>query len=540
MKKSHFLACILLISGFQAIGQTQDSLDRIEVVTYTRYSPVLTSARKLTTVPVFETPEVKLPTFDYVLPEFRYTVTPTYRPAKAAEIQTDRSQEVNDNYFKLGGGNYLSGLAEIHLHNKQSEKYDFGGFARHFSSNASDPANADFSDNLLGIFGTKTTRKGALNGSLNYERHVVHYYAAADSLELTKRQTNQIFNDVNGKVGWQSNPSRRGLGFSTSLEGFGFSTLRQNEQDFRLNLNPFLEFRRAGRADLKAAVEYTALSFGDSSLNRFFVHIDPSYTFTVKKFDIHAGIQTVLAGTGSSSSFYVFPDIEVKHYIVPERMKAYLRLGGGLDKNQLRQLSYKNPFIADYVDIRNTINQFEFATGIKGALAKKVDYLIGVNYKTLSDLPLFLSDTTELRRFNTVYDKVGILSFQTGMGVRLNEKFFLQWAGHFYTYNTDAETNAWQLPDYDIDINLRYTLGKKLHMRFQSYIIGERYQFDHESGKAIKLKPVGDINLLTEYRYSKYLAFFLNVNNIGNARYQKWYAYPSYGINVLGGVSFSL
>lgn len=540
MKNSLFLALLLFSTCLTVVGQSVDSLDRIEVITYTRYSPVLTSARKLTTVPVFETPEVKLPTFDYVLPEFRYSVSPTYRPAKAAEIQTDKSQEVNDNYFRLGGGNYLSGLAEVHLHNKQSDKYDFGGFARHFSSNASDPANADFSDNLLGVFGTKTTRKGALHGSLNYERHVVHYYSAPDSLELTKRLSNQIFNDVSGKVGWKSNPSRRGLGLKTSLEGFAFSTLRQNEQDFKLTINPFLETRRSGRAELNAQVEYSSLSFGDSSLNRYFVYIDPSHTFTVKKFNIRAGLRSVLAGSAGSSSFYVFPDIAVTHYIVPERMKAYLNLGGGVTQNQLRQLSYQNPFIADYIDIRNTINQFEFAAGIKGVLAKKVDYLLGINYKTLSDLPLFLTDSTQYRRFTTIYDRIGIFAFQTGMGVRLNEKFFLQWAGHFYTYNTDVQTNAWQLPDLDIDLNLRYTIGKKLHLRLQSYIIGERYQFDPFLNKAVKLKPVGDINLLTEYRYSKYLAFFLNVNNIGNARYQKWYSYPSYGINVLGGVSFSL
>ena len=118
--------------------------------------------------------------------------------------------------------------------------------------------------------------------------------------------------------------------------------------------------------------------------------------------------------------------------------------------------------------------------------------------------------------------------------------FFIQWGGTFYNYQTDQQEQAWQLPDYEIDVNIRYRLGKKLYLRAQTYVIGERFQRDLREGVNKKLNAFADINAMAEYRYSDYLAFFLNVNNISNARYQKWYNYPVYGINVLGGVSFSL
>ena len=530
----------ILATAFTELFAQQDSIEKIEVVTYTRYNPVLTAARKLPTIPVFETTETELPEFEYQLPEFRYAVQPTYLPAKAISVQTNSDRVLNDNYFKVGGGNYLTGLAEVHLHNTQNKNYDFGGFARHFSSNAGNPENADFSDNQLGIFGTKTTSKGALSGKLNYERHVVHFYGFNDSLEFDKQFTNQIYNDINGLIGWQSNPGRRGWGLATDLDFYLFSTLKNNENAFKLTLNPFLEMKQKGKVDLKAMVDFNMLDIADSSFNRMFVHFDPSYSFEAKKFNFKVGVKTLYTMRGDEDKFYVFPDITAQHYIVKDKLKAFASVGGGVQKNQLRTLSYINPFLLDSVGVQRTINQLEFNAGIKGTLVKKVDYLVAVNYRNQKDLPLFLSDTGVLNRFGTVYDNVNVTAFKTGLGVRVNEEFFIQWGGTFYSYQTDKQAQAWQLPDYEIDFNIRYRLGKKLYLRAQTYVIGERFQRDARENVNKKLNAFADINAMAEYRYSDYLAFFLNVNNISNARYQKWYNYPAYGINVLGGVSFSL
>ncbi|MBI3883647.1 MAG: hypothetical protein HY305_05400 [Sphingobacteriales bacterium] len=45
-----------------------------------------------------------------------------------------------------------------------------------------------------------------------------------------------------------------------------------------------------------------------------------------------------------------------------------------------------------------------------------------------------------------------------------------------------------------------------------------------------------DFSAGAEYSLSKKVSLWLNVNNIFNNKYQRWYNYPVYGINVLGGV----
>jgi outer membrane receptor protein involved in Fe transport len=56
--------------------------------------------------------------------------------------------------------------------------------------------------------------------------------------------------------------------------------------------------------------------------------------------------------------------------------------------------------------------------------------------------------------------------------------------------------------------------------------------------KSIQLKGFADINLGAEYRYSKFLSFFANFNNIGNVRYYRWDRYPTQRFNALIGVTF--
>jgi len=57
--------------------------------------------------------------------------------------------------------------------------------------------------------------------------------------------------------------------------------------------------------------------------------------------------------------------------------------------------------------------------------------------------------------------------------------------------------------------------------------------------KPKELKGIFDANLGLEYRYTKKLSAFINFNNIGAVRYQRWEDYPTQRFNVLGGLTYS-
>jgi hypothetical protein len=58
-------------------------------------------------------------------------------------------------------------------------------------------------------------------------------------------------------------------------------------------------------------------------------------------------------------------------------------------------------------------------------------------------------------------------------------------------------------------------------------------------GAEEEIKGAVDLNLSANYAYSKYFNIFVNVNNMASFKYQRYYNYPSYGIQALGGLSFT-
>ncbi len=53
------------------------------------------------------------------------------------------------------------------------------------------------------------------------------------------------------------------------------------------------------------------------------------------------------------------------------------------------------------------------------------------------------------------------------------------------------------------------------------------------------LDAYADISLGVDYRYSKILSFWIQVNNLTATRYMQWYNYPSYRINAMAGASLA-
>jgi hypothetical protein len=538
---------------FLAVGLTLSSLVTAQTDTTTTmsidikadYEPKVSAAKKLITKPEIQPIESSKPSFNYNLPNFAYAVLPTYKPAKAVGIKSELDEPLFGNYFKLGAGNYLTPYAELRVHSVRNKKYNYGFYGKHLSANAGKPENADFSDNQLGVVGQKIGNKGVLTGRLNYERHVVHFYGYdADSFTFEKRQINQIFNDFNGQAIYDRGYNEKRIGTKLGFDFYTFGTHgNRRENDFEGSLQSKFKLGNKREINFDAKVDYTnILDNAEPSVSRTFVRLLPSYDFRFNKIDFSIGANAVVNIDSTKGTFRIFPDVSLEHYLVPKKVLAFAAINGDVKKNALRQLSYVNPFASNGIEVRNTINSFNISGGLKGVLIKKIDYLLKVRLSIDNDLPLFLTDSTPTRSFGVVYDDVQTVAFTTGLGYRLDEKFFIQFNTTLYNYKTELEEHAWQLPSIDADLNLRYTLAKKLDLRVQLYAIGERFQRDmfSEDKTVQTLSPFLDVNVMADYRYKKNISFFVNVNNISNSRYQKWYAYPSFGLNLLAGITFSL
>ena len=252
----------------------------------TDYQPKLSEARKVMIKPNIEPISSTRPTFEYNLPNFVYTVHPTYQAAKAISIKSEVDKPLAGNYFKLGAGNYLTPYAEFRVHSVRNKDFNYGAYGSHLSSNANNPEFADFSTNQLGVMGSKIGKKATITGKLNYTRNAVHFYGFdVDSFDFSKDTVKQIFNDFNGKILVDRGYTTKKLGTRLGFDFYTFSTAEnKRENDFFGKLDLNYKMRKGQNIKLFAGVDYTSLyEEGQTSLTRTFVHVKPSYTFKHKK-----------------------------------------------------------------------------------------------------------------------------------------------------------------------------------------------------------------------------------------------------------------
>jgi outer membrane receptor protein involved in Fe transport len=55
-------------------------------------------------------------------------------------------------------------------------------------------------------------------------------------------------------------------------------------------------------------------------------------------------------------------------------------------------------------------------------------------------------------------------------------------------------------------------------------------------GKSVALSTIPDIGIYGEYGIVSRLSGFLQVSNLLNNKYQRWYGYEAYGLNIYAGL----
>ena len=96
-------------------------------------------------------------------------------------------------------------------------------------------------------------------------------------------------------------------------------------------------------------------------------------------------------------------------------------------------------------------------------------------------------------------------------------------------------------PSFRIGLHGRYAIADKIYMRSELYFNDGVYALNYAPARPeyMKLDSYIDINLGVEYRYSKILSAFVQLNNLGMQKYFKWYNYPSYRLNAIAGITYS-
>jgi hypothetical protein len=232
-------------------------------------------------------------------------------------------------------------------------------------------------------------------------------------------------------------------------------------------------------------------------------------------------------------NFKVFPDVEAQAMVGGNQFVVFAGWKGDYQKNTFRSLSTYNPFISNGFKPKNTSYQ-DIYGGIKGHISM-FDYSAQGGYKQTQGLALFLNNAKG-NRFDIVYDSVKIVYIKGNVSIKPSKdiEILASLTQNIFTPKTEAK--AWHLPITELNTALKLGfMENKLRVKGELFFIAGAQAKD-ETATSKLLTPIFDISAGVEYDITKNIAAFAQANNLLNQHAQRWYNYPSYGLNVLGGI----
>jgi hypothetical protein len=519
----------------QLLAQNTVGDESVDVVS--GYNPVLADAIKEnftaslpdnTTTP--EPQEYDIPIDFYQIP---------YQPVKVKPIRLPdaKPSELENVYVKAGFGTQLTPLAEVYLNSDRNKKYNYGLFAKYISSNGK-LENQNYNDLRVGG-STKFyfDDKYALPITAYYSRNTLYYYGYnEDSISLEAKDVRQVFNNYGASVGFHNigdNPLNMDFGLKAGFDGI--ADINKYKE-----MHPYLtgwgEKKLENNSIAGAEVSYEYFSYaGATEFVNSLVGVKPYYKMITDQWSLNAGINTI---ADRASNAYFLPDAQFSYDLVGDKFVFVAGVDGHLQVNSFANIVKENPFVKDTLVFKNTPIT-EIHAGLRGSTNGNFSFAVKGYQKITQDMPFYVTDSVDNKRFDIVYSDANLWGGYLELSYFDADRFRVTGSVNVFSFaEIDKLDKPYLRPTLEWTINGMYRFNQKLSMQADVFGVNKSFAL-LPTGSEAEIKGAVDMNVSAVYTYSKYFNIFVNVNNLASFKYQRYYNYPSYGIQALGGLSFT-
>ena len=519
----------------------QDSTKRKTIIITSTFKPALKNTAKLNfnaEAPVIDTsrPDLKynLPVQFLSLVYVPVGLNPLALPADSIKTWN------NDNYIKIGAGNNHLPYIQAGLSFGNRENAFYNVFAEGYYSKGKLP----YQENSLlaaSISGTiKAKHNLEWDGSLGFRGESFYLYGfKPDTLQFAKSQLQQQFFTFDGKIGIRNTvPTTYGITYhpSVSITAFGEnSSPRASEADMVLTIPVEKALNEHFAIDLGFTTDITNYTFGNSStINNNLFLVSPAVIYHSD----HIALHLEMTPSWDQSDFHLLPNFRGEYTTDDKKFTLFASLDGYYDKGSFKRFAGINPWLWEPTHLLNT-RVTEFFGGFKGSLSQHISYLAKAGYSESRNMPLFLNDSLDGKNFQVVYEeKLSTFSVHGELSYVEGENFNITAGLTLNNYKTSSQYKAWGMLPLEFTTSMRWQIMKDLWLKADLWAFEGAYW--RYLNQTVNTGTGGfDINAGVEFRITKQLNLWLQMNNLFNDKYQRWNQYAVYGFNILGGVIFT-
>lgn len=567
IKKIILVVFTLSVTLMFSQKKTTDTINTGVIDVVKPYTPTISDAFKVKEVPSLndETTQTKKE-IKYNI--FSFPVASTFTPAKGKAATVDKAKPIKlyDNYATLGVGTYTTILGEVYLNHAISRTESVGGYVSHHSSGGGIEGlsyDDDFLNSKANVNYASRLRDLAWNveGGVGYQRY--NWYGVPES-QLAVSQSNNIEVDhsfFNAHLGGDVSFEDTYINSASFLfRRFGDNQgSAENRFTFKTKVDvPINDFEIA----TDVVIDYLGGSFDRGyntvdELNYGNIQVGVSSTYELKQDDLTLNLGASLFymrdNEANDSKIYLYPNVTATYRLVNDILIAYGGIQGDLIQNSYYGFATENPFVSPTLIITPTDQLYNAYVGLKGKVTSNVSYNISGHYvadrsKALfrnNEITLTTQDYSYGNSFGIVYDNVKTLGVAGEINVDVNRNFKLALKAETFSYTTDDEAEAWNLPDFKGSLFLDYQISEKWFAGANLFYVGERKdQFFLNDGSTattpftVTLDSYFDANAHVGYHVNDQLSIFVKANNMANEGYHKWQNFPVQSAQFLAGATY--
>jgi len=592
-KHIKYLIFIFFITSTVLVNaQTKrDTLSR-EVEVTKAYTPTISDANKLNSMPEIKEEEAQKPTFNYSIKSQPVFSSFSVTPLKAASIETTPPNQRGYGLVRAGFGSYYKPYGEVFFNNLNSKNTVFGIHAMHLSSwgdvelKGGDKVDAPFMDNQVELFLKHTINRSILSVDFDLNHNAFNYYGYPENPVPTPLQedeqsinyfgTKQAFTKAGFHVDLDdpgADMDEEEFGFSLDYHYFGTKT-EQTENFANLTFNMRRPMQTSGIGLLDFGVEYAQANEvtlpGDSLPGKTSTTIlfgKPAWYIGTSKANLTLGVNAwFIMKTDEDTQAKLAPNIRANWAPVEDILKIYAGVDGAFQHNYYSKIAYENPFVNPEHNLENSMQQIRLFGGFDGRMSKKTTYKISAEYALNENKPLYYLNENYYfdpaynpaplvvnNTFSVLYDDMDRLKLNAELMYASSDKMNLSVGVNYYSYKMDQQEEAWNLPTWDATISLNYAISEQLSVTADIYLIGDRKTLilTHTDDlttfnatqpplrKSYTLNTAYDLNLKGNYRLTNKFSVFAQLNNFGFQKYERWFGYPVQSFNLLAGISYA-
>ncbi|HEY4327888.1 MAG TPA: TonB-dependent receptor [Mucilaginibacter sp.] len=521
-----------------------------EIVVTTAYKPVLADAVKIRINPDLEDKIPFKAPLTYVPLDKRLEKDNEIKQLEAMKRPPERDSAQTNNYLKVGLGNLKTTFGEAYFGNGKDQALQVGGYLKHFAQEGSFYKQNSAKEEA-GIFGKSIGVVNSLTGRIDYNYRSNYFYGynqyqPPPVLQVDKQHFSTI--GAEGELAKNYKDVPNDFTYALKLKGYLFNDAYQAKES-NIVLSGFLnETINTFYVGASGSLDFSSQQDSLFNYNNSLIRVNPYIKFQGDNYKIDAGIN-IVDQFGYYSAFYIFPAVKLEYQVIPKYLRLFVEAKGDVNKSTLLDFSYINPFIGQDINIKNSIDQFDIAAGIKGTIAPGLGFKATIYRNNVKYMPLFVSNfnfTKGYNRFTVIYDDgtshVGGLTGE--LDYKESDDLNIFGRVEFKNYQMATVAQPWNLPKFKLTAGTVIHISDKVDVTGSLLIRGAAMDPHTYANLTVTPAPTtinsfADLSGEVQYKATKKISVFLHVNNILNGTNQTWLYYPDYGFNIFGGIGFS-